>query len=173
MKTKINNLRTNVFSLVVRLICTVVWPGTALFISFSIQAQQPVYHAASISYSIEGTFEDVKEDLILAIEEQGAVVSYAAHSSAMLNRTAITLNIENKIYNNAEVVLFCKAELSHNMVQADPHSLVLCPYPISIYTLSVEPNKVYLTIRKPPSELKEYGLVQQLLTKIILSTIDD
>jgi len=149
----------------------VLWLLLAIF-SQALQAQEPTYHPASISYSTEGTFEDVKEDLILAIEGRGAVVSYTAHSSDMLNRTAIVLEIEEKIYANAEIILFCKAELSHKMVKADPHSLVLCPYPISIYTLSKQPEKVYITIRKPPDEPKEYQLVHQLLTEIILETID-
>jgi len=143
-----------------------------LIASFACQSTQPTYQGSSISYSTEGEFEDVKEDLIMAIEAQGAVVSYTAHSSAMLSRTAITLEIEQQVYDKAEIVLFCKAELSHKMVQADPHSLVLCPYPISIYTLSNAPKTVYITIRKPPNKPKEYGAVHQLLTKIILDTIE-
>lgn len=144
----------------------------SVVLSFSLQAQQPTYHASAISYSTEGPFEDVKENLILAIEGQGAVISYTAHSSDMLNRTAIALEIKEKIYDQAEVILFCKAELSHKMLRADPHSLVLCPYPISIYTLSKEPSKVYISIRKPPKAPKEYQLVHQLLTEIILESID-
>lgn len=144
-----------------------------LIVSFACQSTQPSYHSSSISYSTEGEFEDVKEDLIRSIEAQGAVVSYTAHSSAMLNRTALTLEIEKQIYDKAEIVLFCKAELSHKMVQADPHSLVLCPYPISIYTLSNAPETVYITIRKPPSEPKEYAAVHRLLTKIILDAIEE
>jgi len=144
-----------------------------LIVSFACQSTQPTHHGSSISYSTEGEYEDVKEDLIMSIEAQGAVVSYTAHSSAMLNRTAITLEIAEQIYDKAEIVLFCKAELSHRMVQADPHSLVLCPYPISIYTLSNEPGTVYITIRKPPSEPKEYGAVHRLLTKIIVDAIEE
>ncbi|MCF6194940.1 MAG: DUF302 domain-containing protein [Kangiellaceae bacterium] len=150
--------------------CTILF---FLSVIFACQSTQPNYHASSISYATEGKFEDVKEDLIMSIEAQGAVISYTAHSSAMLNRTAITLEMENQIYDKAEIVLFCKAELSHKMVQADPHSLVLCPYPISIYTLSNEPETVYITIRKPPREPKEYGAVHLLLTKIILEAIEE
>ena len=155
--------------------CRIAKTSSIIFLllaSFACQSTQPTYHASSISYSTEGEYEDVKEDLIMSIEAQGAVVSYTAHSSAMLSRTAITLEIEQQVYDKAEIVLFCKAELSHKMVQADPHSLVLCPYPISIYTLSNAPETVYITIRKPPSKPKEYSAVHRLLTKIIVDAIE-
>jgi uncharacterized protein (DUF302 family) len=133
---------------------------------------QPSKSQSSWTYSIEGDFDEVKDDLIMAIESQGAVVSYIAHSSDMLNRTAITLEIEEKVYHKAEIILFCKAEISHKMVQADPHSLVLCPYPIAIYSLTESPNLIHLTIRKPPSGLPEYLAVQQFLVKVISETLE-
>lgn len=133
---------------------------------------QPMINQASWTYSVEGDFEEVRDDLVMAIENQGAVVSYIAHSSEMLNRTAITLEIEKKVYHKAEIILFCKAEISHKMVQADPHSLVLCPYPISIYSLTESPDLIHLTIRKPPSGLAEYKAVQQFLEKVIAETIE-
>jgi len=160
-------VRANNF-LIRRTILSIIMLAT----SVCAQANQPSYHGSSISYSVKGDFEDVKENLVMAIEAEGAVISYTAHSSEMLNRTAITLEIEEVIYGKAEILLFCKAELSHKMVQADPHSLVLCPYPISIYTLLSAPDIVYLTIRKPANQPKEYGAVHQLLTKIILEAID-
>lgn len=133
---------------------------------------KPMINQASWTYSVKGDFDEVRDDLVMAIESQGAVVSYVAHSSDMLNRTAITLEIDKKVYHKAEIILFCKAEISHKMVQADPHSLVLCPYPISIYSLTESPNLVHLTIRKPPSGLPEYKAVQQLLIKIISEAIE-
>jgi len=133
---------------------------------------KPLVNTASLSYSVEGSFEEVKEDLVMAIESQGAVISYIAHSSEMLNRTAITLNIKKKVYQDAAIVLFCKAEISHKMVQADPHSLSLCPYPIAIYTLADSPNTVYLTIRKPPENLPTYSAIQEFLLKVIAETIE-
>lgn len=135
-------------------------------------AQEPVIHPTSISYYVDQPFDEAKENLVMAIEDKGAVISYTAHSSAMLNRTAITLEIDQDIYEKAEILLFCKAELSHEMVRADPHSLVLCPYPISLYSLKGKPNRTYLTIRKPPQALKEYQAVHTLLTSIILDVVE-
>ena len=36
-------------------------------------------------------------------------------------------------YRHAEAILFCKADLSHNITSADLHNIVLCPYSIVIY----------------------------------------
>jgi uncharacterized protein (DUF302 family) len=123
-------------------------------------------------YSVTGNFKDVKEDLVRAIEAQGAVVSYAAHASAMLDRTAVTLGVKEKVYLDAEVILFCKAEIAHELVQARPHSLVLCPYPVAIYTLAADPQTVYLSIRKPPQGMPEYQAVQDFLLTIIDETTE-
>ncbi len=159
-------------NLLIRLSLTLFVAGIALSCTANESLLKPQINMASLTYSVEGDFEDVKEDLVMSIESQGAVVSYVAHSSEMLNRTAITLEIKEKVYQKAEIVLFCKAEISHKMVQADPHSLVLCPYPISIYSLNKTPNVIHLTIRKPPIGLPEYDAVHQLLVKVITETLE-
>ncbi len=123
-------------------------------------------------YSTQGEFDEVKESLIFAIQDQGAVVSYTAHASDMLARTGKALGITENVYDKAEVVLFCKAEISHKLVAADPHTLVLCPYPIAIYTLAAEPGTVYLSIRKPLQSLMEYQAIQGFLEKIIVQALE-
>lgn len=122
-------------------------------------------------YSTEGQFNDVKEDLVLAIENQGAVVSYVAHANKMLTRTAKATGNSKLVYKNAEILLFCKAEITAVQLQKAPHSLVNCPYPIAIYTLAGQPNKVYLSIRKPPTNQANYQGVQQILQQVIHETI--
>ena len=156
---------TQVFAIFIWLVSTV----NAIASENSIK---PTINQASWTYSINGDFDQVRDDLVMAIEGQGAVVSYVAHSSDMLNRTAITLEIDKKVYHKAEIILFCKAEISHKMVQADPHSLVLCPYPISIYSLTKSPNLIHLTIRKPPTGLPEYKAVQEFLVEVIAETVE-
>jgi len=142
--------------------------------SYSLSAEEikAENHTATLTYSVKGEFDQVKEDLVMAIQSQGAVISYVAHSSDMLNRTAPALGITRPVYLKAEIVLFCKAETSHAMLKADPHSLALCPYPIAIYSLYEKPDIVYLSVRKPPKDFKEYAAIHQLLLKIIAETIE-
>ncbi len=132
----------------------------------------PMKNSVSWIYQIEGEFEEVKDDLIRAIQNKGAVVSYTAHASDMLSRTALASNIKENVYSKAEVILFCKSELSHNTVQSDPHSLILCPFPIAIYALTGKPKTIYLTIRNPPEGFAAYEAVHQLLESIINDTLE-
>jgi uncharacterized protein (DUF302 family) len=146
-----------------------------LFIfSVSVTADEevkPLETANALVYKIEGEFNDVKEDLVRAIEEQGAVISYTAHADAMLKRTGKDLGIKKQVYRQAEILLFCKAEISHNLVQADPHSLILCPYPIAVYTLTSDAKNVYLSISKPVKEPAEYRRIHRLLQTIVQNVI--
>ncbi len=128
---------------------------------------KPQITATSWVYSVKGEFADVKEDLVRAIETQGAVVSYTAHAAKMLKRTAAAVKVKNTVYQNAEVVLFCKAEIAHKLLQADPHAITVCPYPIAIYTLTAKPGLVFLSITKPPKDLTSYQPVLDILLVII------
>jgi len=135
-------------------------------------SNQPIKNDVYWVYSTEASFDEVKDNLVLAIEGKGAVISYTAHASDMLDRTAIDLKIKKKVYHKAEVLLFCKAELSHIMVKNNPHDLVLCPYPIAVYSLTSNPKITYLTILAPPKGVSSYKAVHKLLTEIVAETID-
>ncbi len=121
-------------------------------------------------FETAGTFADIKENLILAIENEGMVISYTSHASKMLARTAEAAGVTQAIYSDAEIVFFCKAELSHSLVQANPHNLVLCPYSVAIYTLVNEKNRVYLSIRDPYSKEPNLEPITNMVLNIIRTT---
>lgn len=98
----------------------------------------------------KGKFADVRDDLVVAIEQRGFVVNFVAHVGDMLERTGRDLGKTNKIYEHAEVIEFCSATASRAMMEADPQNLVFCPYTIAIYTLPGKPGVVYLAHRQYP-----------------------
>ncbi len=98
----------------------------------------------------KGSFADVKDDLVTAIEQRGLVINSTSHVGDMLERTGRDLGKTKRIYDQAEVVEFCSATVSRAMMEADPHNLVYCPYTIAIYTLPGKPGVVYLAHRKYP-----------------------
>ncbi len=98
----------------------------------------------------KGSFADVKDDLVAAIEQRGLVINSTSHVGDMLERTGRDLGKTKRIYDQAEVVEFCSATVSRAMMEADPHNLVYCPYTIAIYTLPGKPGVVYLAHRKYP-----------------------
>ncbi|MFO1327848.1 MAG: DUF302 domain-containing protein [Rubrivivax sp.] len=44
---------------------------------------------------------------------------------------------------------FCSARVSRRMMEADPASVVLCPYSIVVYTLAGQPGRVVVAYRRP------------------------
>ena len=99
--------------------------------------------------SVKGSFDDVKERVVTAIENRGLVLNYTAHISNMLERTGKDIGRERQIYTKAEVLEFCSAAVSRSTMEADPRNIVFCPYAIAIYTLPNEAGKVYVSYRKP------------------------
>ena len=110
-------------------------------------AQSDYVHVAKA----RGTFAEVKESLVRAIEDRGLVVNNTAHVGLMLDRTGRDLGSNGQIYREAEVIEFCSAKISRAMMEQDPQSIVLCPYGISVYTLRSQTDAVYLAYRRFPA----------------------
>jgi uncharacterized protein (DUF302 family) len=110
------------------------------------------------------SFEDAKDAITLAIESKGLVINYTAHIANMLDRTGADLGTSRRVYEKAEVIEFCSAKLSRQMMEADPHNIVLCPFAISIYSLPGEPNTTWVSYRKPQGNAAK--LVGPLLQEI-------
>ena len=100
-------------------------------------------------YHVEGKFENVVEDLKLAIQNQGLVIDHTSHINDMLVRTGKDLGTTKQIFLNAEAFAFCSAAVSRQMMEADPHNIAYCPYVIAVYVLPKEPKRVYVTFRRP------------------------
>ena len=98
---------------------------------------------------VSGKFSDIRDNITLSIENRGLVVNYVSHLADMLKRTGNDIGANKKIFEQAEIIEFCSAGLSRQMMEADPHNIVLCPFAISIYALPNEPGKVWIAYRKP------------------------
>jgi len=105
-----------------------------------------------VEVTARGSFEDVKQQLVLAIENRGLVVNHESKVGEMLERTGKDFGAGKRIYVRAEVVEFCSAMLSRQVMEADPRLLALCPYGIGIYTLPGEADSVHLVYRRPQSD---------------------
>lgn len=100
-------------------------------------------------YATEGKFENVKEDLLLAIQGKGLVVDHTSHIHDMLERTGKDLGMTKTVFRQGEAYSFCSAVVSRKMMEADPHNIAFCPYVITVYALPNEPNRVYVAYRRP------------------------
>lgn len=102
-----------------------------------------------VTYSKKARFEDVRDDLTAAIEGKGLVVDFQSFLNKMIERTGKDLGSTRKLYVDAQAFVFCSAGLSRKMMEADPANAAICPYAITVYATVQEPEKVYVSYRRP------------------------
>jgi len=104
---------------------------------------------ALVTYSKQAKFEDVRDDLKLAIESNGLVIDYQSYLNRMLERTGKDVGSGGPIYVDAEAFVFCSASLSRKTMEADPFNAAMCPYAIVVFATAKEPGKIQVAYRRP------------------------
>ena len=119
----------------------------------------------TVRRQVAGSFADVKEAVVMAIENRGLVINYTSHIADMLARTGADIGASRRIYEQAEIIEFCSAGLSRKMMELDPHNIVFCPFALSVYTLPGETGQVWLSYRRPQGGAAP--LVEELLAGVV------
>ena len=127
--------------------------------------------AYTVLFKTQGTFHDVRDSVQFAIEGKGLAINHTNKIAEMLARTGTAVGASKQVYVDGEQFEFCSATLSREMMEADPHAMVMCPYIVSVYTIPDDKN-VYIAYRKPgpttnPKLQKALSDVESLLTSII------
>lgn len=102
-----------------------------------------------VTYTKQGKFEDVRDDLKMAIEGKGLVIDYHSYLNRMLERTGKDVGSAQPIYVDAQAFVFCSANLSRRTMEADPANAAMCPYAIVVHATAKEPGKVHVSYRRP------------------------
>ena len=103
-----------------------------------------------VRYSKRGAkFDDVRDDLKLAIEGKGLVVDYESFVNRMLERTGRDVGSARKLYADAQAFVFCSAALSRRTMEADLANIALCPYSIVVYATADDPGTVHVAYQRP------------------------
>jgi uncharacterized protein (DUF302 family) len=102
-----------------------------------------------VSYSTRAKFDDVRDDLKLAIEGKGLVIDYHSFVNRMLERTGRDVGSARKLYADAQAFVFCSAVLSRKTMEADAANAALCPYSIMVYATARDPGTVHVAYRRP------------------------
>ena len=102
-----------------------------------------------VTYAKKAKFEDVRDDLKLAIEAKGLVIDYQSFVNRMLERTGKDVGSARKLYADAQAFVFCSAALSRKTMEADAANIALCPYSMMVYATAQAPGKVYVSYRRP------------------------
>lgn len=92
----------------------------------------PVLAQDATTYPFDGSFDDATFAVETAIVGKGLVIDYRSHVGEMLNRTGADVGSDIKVFDNADVFLFCPAVLSRKVMEADPMNIAHCPYGIFV-----------------------------------------
>ncbi|MFN0298871.1 MAG: hypothetical protein ACKVQU_00800 [Burkholderiales bacterium] len=124
-----------------------IWLAAALLhFSFAAMAADP--HPV-VSYTKQGKFEHVRDDLKMAIESRGLVIDYHAFVNRMLERTGKDVGSTRPLYTNGESFSFCSAALSRKTMEADSSNMSQCPYSVVVYATAQAPDQVVVSYRRP------------------------
>ena len=125
----------------------------------------------TVLFKAQGSYQDVRDNLQMAIEGKGLKITNTNHIADMLERTGKDIGETRQVYENAEQFEFCSATVSRHMMEADPHAIVMCPYSVVVYAIPND-KTVYLAYRKPaatrnPALKKTLVELEKLLAGII------
>jgi len=121
----------------------------------------------AVTYPFDGSFEDATFAVESAIVGRGLVIDYVSHTGEMLNRTGADVGSEVELFKGADIFLFCSAQLSRKVMEADPMNIAHCPYGIFV---ADQAGEVMIGFRKyPDGEMQE---VQALLDGIVKEAME-
>lgn len=121
----------------------------------------------AITYPFDGSFEDAAFAVESAIVGRGLVIDYVSHTGEMLNRTAADVGSEVALFEEADIFLFCSAQLSREVMEADPMNIAHCPYGIFV---AERGDEVMIGYRQYPDG--EMQKVQNLLSEIVQEAME-
>ncbi|VVT10822.1 conserved exported hypothetical protein [Roseovarius sp. EC-HK134] len=84
------------------------------------------------TYPFDGSFDDATFAVESAIVGRGLVIDLQSHVGDMLNRTGADVGSDVKIFDAADIFLFCSATLSREVMEANPMNIAHCPYGIFV-----------------------------------------
>jgi len=85
-----------------------------------------------ITTPFSGSFDDATFAVESAIVGQGLVIDHVSHVGEMLDRTGADVGSSKKIFEAADIFLFCSAKISRQVMEADPMNIGYCPYGIFV-----------------------------------------
>lgn len=139
---------------------TLAAAAAATILALPATAQDAVLH------DFDGDFGDATFAVESAIVGQGLVIDYVSHTGDMLNRTGADVGSDVKIFEAADIFLFCSAKVSRSVMEADPMNIAHCPY--NVFVIEKD-GKVQVGHRTyPDGPMQE---VQTLLDGIVMEAV--
>ncbi|WP_299690550.1 DUF302 domain-containing protein [uncultured Tateyamaria sp.] len=122
----------------------------------------------AIVVPFDGSFDDATFAVESAIVDRGLVIDYVSHVGDMLNRTGSDVGSETKLFEAADIFIFCSAVLSREVMEADPMNIAHCPYGIFV---AERDGAVMVGYRDYPDG--EMAKVEDLLQSIVAEAVEN
>lgn len=106
--------------------------------------------ADMITYDTDQSFGDVTFGLENAILDAGLVIDHVSHTGDMLERTRADLGSDVVLFQEADIYSFCSAQISREVMEADPMNVVFCPYDIFVIVRPETPDVTTVGFRTYP-----------------------
>lgn len=120
-----------------------------------------------VTTPFNGSFEDATFAVENAIVGEGLVIDFTSHVGEMLNRTGADVGSDVKIFDAADIFLFCSAQVSREVMEANPMNIAHCPY--SIFVADQDGEVVIGHRTYPEGEMQK---VETLLDGIVKSALE-
>jgi len=120
-----------------------------------------------VTQPFDGSFEDATFAVENAIVGEGLVIDFTSHVGEMLNRTGADVGSDVKIFEAADIFLFCSAQVSREVMEANPMNIAHCPYSIFV---ADQGGEVVIGHRTYPEG--EMQKVEALLDGIVQSALE-
>ncbi|MEE4188704.1 MAG: DUF302 domain-containing protein [Roseobacter sp.] len=121
----------------------------------------------AVTYPFDGSFDDAAFAVENAIVGRGLVIDYVSHTGEMLARTAEDVGSDVVLFEEADIFLFCSAQLSREMMEADPMNIAHCPYGIFV---AERGGQVMIGYRSYPEG--DMQKVQNLLAELVAEALE-
>ncbi|SHL04849.1 Uncharacterized conserved protein, DUF302 family [Roseovarius marisflavi] len=120
-----------------------------------------------VTTPFNGSFEDATFAVENAIVGEGLVIDFTSHVGEMLNRTGADVGSDVKIFDAADIFLFCSAQVSREVMEVNPMNIAHCPY--SIFVADRDGEVVIGHRTYPEGEMQK---VEALLDGIVKSALE-
>ncbi|SDL61660.1 DUF302 domain-containing protein [Aliiruegeria lutimaris] len=134
----------------------------------AVLVSSPAFAQDMVLTDYDGSFDDATFAVESAIVGQGLVIDYVSHTGEMLARTAADVGSDVKIFEAADIFLFCSAKVSRAVMEADPMNIVHCPY--TVYVIEKD-GKVEVGHRSYPEGPMQQ--VEELLSGIVAEAVGE
>lgn len=118
------------------------------------------------TYVYDGSFEDATFFVEDAIISKGLVIDHVSHTGEMLERTGKDIGATVKIFDGADIYMFCSATLSREVMEADPANVAFCPYSIFVSSREGVVEIGYRTYPEGPMQKVE-ALLHDIVKEVL------